>query len=137
MRTLDFSAEKSKKAELLAADLVNNIRRKMQGASSVEAFIAHYDLSTPEGVMLMNIAEALLRIPDKQTRDMLIRDKLTRANWQEHLGKSQSGFVNLVTRGLALGSKVLKGRTAWSESLQRYGEPLIRKAVRQAVKIMA
>ncbi len=137
LRTLDFSAEKSKKAELLAADLVNNIRRKMQAASSVEAFIAHYDLSTPEGVMLMNIAEALLRIPDKQTRDLLIRDKLTRADWQEHLGKSQSGFVNLVTRGLALSTKVLKGRTAWSESLQRYGEPLIRKAVRQAVKIMA
>jgi RHH-type transcriptional regulator, proline utilization regulon repressor / proline dehydrogenase / delta 1-pyrroline-5-carboxylate dehydrogenase len=137
LRTLNFPPEKAKKAELLAADLVNNVRQKMLGASGVEALIAHYDLSTPEGVMLMSIAEALLRIPDKQTRDLLIRDKLTRANWQEHLGKSRSGFVNLVTRGLALGSKVLKGQSAWGESLQRYGEPVIRKAVRQAVKIMA
>jgi RHH-type transcriptional regulator, proline utilization regulon repressor / proline dehydrogenase / delta 1-pyrroline-5-carboxylate dehydrogenase len=136
LRTLDFPPAKAQKASALAADFVKTIRQKLHDSSGVEALITHYDLSTAEGVTLMTIAEALLRIPDSATRDLLIRDKLANADWQAHVGKSRSFFVNLVTRGLALTSQVLTGKNGWREALRRYGSPSIRKAVRRAVKVM-
>lgn len=143
LRMLDFSPEKDRKITALATELVVAVREKTHQASGVEALITHYDLSTPEGIMLMCIAETLLRIPDAETEDLLIRDKLTGARWEEHLGKSQSTFVNVATWGLALTGKILDGRThagqfnnIWRQLLQRCGEPIIRQAVHQAVKIM-
>ena len=127
----------------MATDLVTAVRAKNHEASGVEALIMHYDLSTTEGIMLMCIAETLLRIPDAETEDLLIRDKLTSAHWEEHLGKSQSTFVNMTTWGFALTGKILDGKThqgqfkkIWHHLLQRCGEPIIRQAVHQAVKIM-
>ena len=85
-------------------------RRGQGGEASkkgVEALMVHYDLSTQEGIMLMCLAEALLRIPDKETENLLIRDKLTSATWQGHLGQAESSFVNMATWGLALTGKIL------------------------------
>ncbi len=143
LQTLNLTPEKEQTITALAADLVHAVRRKNYEASGVEALIMHYDLSTTEGIMLMCIAETLLRIPDSETEDLLIRDKLTSAHWEEHLGKSQSTFVNITTWGLALTGKILDGKShagqfkkTWHNLLQRWGEPVIRKAVHQAVKIM-
>ena len=74
----------------VAADLVSRVRRRAKDQSVVESFMRQYDLSSEEGVLLMCVAEALLRIPDKATADKLIRDKLGDANWKKHLGQSES-----------------------------------------------
>ena len=90
-----------------ATELVARVRAKAQDASAVEAFMRQYDLSSEEGVLLMCVAEALLRIPDKDTADKLISDKLGEANWESHLGKSDSLFVNAGTWGLMLTGKFI------------------------------
>ncbi|MBS0351275.1 MAG: bifunctional proline dehydrogenase/L-glutamate gamma-semialdehyde dehydrogenase PutA [Proteobacteria bacterium] len=143
LQCLDFSPEKLRAITDLATELVLAVRKHTYEASGVEALITHYDLSTPEGILLMCIAETLLRIPDAETEELLIRDKLTSARWQEHIGKSQSTFVNITTWGLALSGKILDGKQyatqfqkIWHGLLQKWGEPVIRKAVHQAVKIM-
>lgn len=143
LQILQFTPETEQRITVLATELVKAVRQKAYQASGVEALITYYDLSTTEGIMLMCIAEALLRIPDAETEDLLIRDKLTGARWEAHLGKSQSAFVNVTTWGLALTGKILDGRAhtnqfsqMWRQLLHRCGEPLIRQAVHQAVKIM-
>ena len=127
-----------------ATELVARVRAKAQDASAVEAFMRQYDLSSEEGVLLMCVAEALLRIPDKDTADKLISDKLGEANWEAHLGKSDSLFVNAGTWGLMLTGKLvsLADETqrnftgAFKRLVGRAGEPVIRLAVRQAMRIM-
>jgi RHH-type proline utilization regulon transcriptional repressor/proline dehydrogenase/delta 1-pyrroline-5-carboxylate dehydrogenase len=79
---------------------VEGVREHQQGNAGVESFLHQYDLSTQEGVLLMCIAEALLRIPDAETADLLIRDKLSRGDWERHLGASDSLLVNASTWGL-------------------------------------
>ena len=76
----------------LATELVNKIRQGEQGKSGMAGIMQHYDLGTDEGLVLMCVAEALLRIPDSATAKQLIEDRLTSANWQQHLGKSESSF---------------------------------------------
>jgi len=128
----------------LAADLVTRVRARAKDQSAVESFMRQYDLSSEEGVLLMCVAEALLRIPDKATADKLIRDKLGDANWKKHLGQSESLFVNASTWGLMLTGKLvnLAGdiRHDFTGALRRLvgraGEPAIRLAVRQAMRIM-
>ena len=133
LQVLKLTPEQEQKIAALAAELVQTVRNQSASASGVEALIAHYDLSTSEGITLMTIAEALLRIPDTATQDKLIRDKLTQANWRAHLGKSRSPMVNAATRGLAIASKVLADdHSVW----KRLGEPIIRRAVHQAVRMM-
>lgn len=141
---LAFSVQQEQQASELAAFFINNIRTKIKTASGVEQLIAYYDLSTQEGIMLMSMAEALLRIPDNETQDQLIHAKLNSADWRAHLGKSHSIFVNTVTRALSLSEKVLNLETSvsgfkkiWRQTAHRFGEPLVRKAVHQAVKMMA
>ena len=77
-----------------ARALVVAVRRERVGKGGLDAFLHEYALSSPEGVALMCIAEALLRIPDTETVDRLIRDKIAAADWQRHLGHSGSPFVN-------------------------------------------
>src|SRR3990172_2091578 len=77
-----------------AASLVEQIRKKTISQNGLEAFLQQYDLSTDEGVALMCLAESLLRIPDSKTIDDLIQDTLTNKTWHNHVGKSQSLFVN-------------------------------------------
>jgi len=96
------------RAQATARRLVEALRRKgVRGP--VEAMIHEYPLSSPEGVALMSLAEALLRIPDRATRDDLIRDKIGRGNWQAHLGASKSPFVNTVTLGLLTAGRLTSG----------------------------
>ncbi len=128
----------------LAAGLVTRVRARAKDQSAVESFMRQYDLSSEEGVLLMCVAEALLRIPDKTTADKLIRDKLGDADWKKHLGQSESLFVNASTWGLMLTGRLVnlaeETRHDFAGALKRLvaraGEPAIRLAVRQAMRIM-
>jgi RHH-type transcriptional regulator, proline utilization regulon repressor / proline dehydrogenase / delta 1-pyrroline-5-carboxylate dehydrogenase len=106
----------------------------------MEAFLAEYGLSTEEGVGLMCLAEALLRVPDAETIDELIADKIEPSNWGAHLGHSSSSLVNAATWGLMLTGRVLDDRPGPAASLRglirRMGEPVVRTAVGQAMKLM-
>ena len=111
----------------------------------MEAFLAEYGLSSDEGVALMCLAEALLRIPDARTIDALIEDKIAGSDWSEHLGQSGSLLVNSSTLGLLLAGQVLSARTnsgadAVADTLQglarRMGTPAIRAAVSTVIKQM-
>jgi RHH-type proline utilization regulon transcriptional repressor/proline dehydrogenase/delta 1-pyrroline-5-carboxylate dehydrogenase len=127
-----------------ATSLVEAVRehRKKQGA--LEAFMQQYDLSSEEGVVLMCLAEALLRIPDAETAEKLIADKLLSADWEAHLGRSSSVLVNASTWGLMLTGKLVElgnrtqrdFRTALGRLVNRSGEPVVRTAIRQAMRIM-
>ncbi len=127
-----------------ALRLVERTRGKAEDQGAIEAFMRQYDLSSEEGVLLMCVAEALLRIPDRDTADRLIRDKLGEADWKKHLGSSDSLFVNASTWGLMLTGKMvgLSDETrrnfvgAMRRLVGRAGEPVIRLAVRQAMRIM-
>ena len=127
-----------------ATDLVRRVRTRALEQGAVEAFMQQYDLASEEGVLLMSVAEALLRIPDQDTTDALIRDKLGEADWKRHMGQSESVLVNASTWGLMLTGRVvdLADETkrdvhgAFKRVLGRVGEPVIRLAVRQAMRIM-
>ena len=108
----------------------------------MQGLLQEFALSSHEGVALMCLAEALLRIPDKATRDALIRDKISSGQWEPHLGKSPSLFVNAATWGLLLTGKLVSTHSEGhlSASLGRLigkgGEPLIRKGVDMAMRMM-
>ena len=127
-----------------AEQLVLRVRAKAEDQGAIEAFMHQYDLSSEEGVLLMCVAEALLRIPDQATADKLIRDKLGEADWETHLGQSDSVLVNASTWGLMLTGRLVNvapdTRRSFGEALRRLvgraGEPVIRLAVRQAMRIM-
>ncbi|HTA66473.1 MAG TPA: bifunctional proline dehydrogenase/L-glutamate gamma-semialdehyde dehydrogenase PutA [Xanthomonadaceae bacterium] len=139
-----FTPQDSSIIERTAAGLVERVRTRAEHQGVIEAFMRQYDLSSEEGVLLMCVAEALLRIPDQMTADRLIRDKLGDANWESHLGKSESLLVNASSWGLMLTGRMvgLAGETrgnaigALRRLVGRAGEPVIRLAVRQAMKIM-
>ena len=124
---------------------VEAVRTERQSQGGIESFLQQYDLSTPEGVLLMCVAEALLRIPDAATADALIRDKLSRGDWDRHLGASDSLLVNASTWGLMLTGKLTRierddardPRAWYARFVARAGEPVVRVAVRQAMKLMA
>ena len=123
-----------------ATHLIDKIRARSK-PGLMEVFLAEYGLSTDEGVALMCLAEALLRVPDKKTIDALIDDKITPAEWAEHLGQSSSTLVNASSLGLLISSKVLAGKNAQvAKTLRtlvtRLGEPVIRAAVIQAIRQM-
>ncbi|MDR7068493.1 RHH-type proline utilization regulon transcriptional repressor/proline dehydrogenase/delta 1-pyrroline-5-carboxylate dehydrogenase [Pseudoxanthomonas japonensis] len=131
-------------AQKLAVDLVKRVRARAQDQGAIEAFMRQYDLGSEEGVLLMCVAEALLRIPDQETADKLIRDKLGDADWERHLGQSDSVLVNASTWGLMLTGKLVNLNDltradvpgAFKRLVGRVGEPVIRLAVRQAMRIM-
>ena len=128
-------------ATALARRLVERLRAKGHGGG-VEGLIHEYALSSQEGVALMCLAEALLRIPDDETRDALIRDKIGGGDWQAHLGHSRSLFVNAATWGLLLTGKLTSTHserglsTALTRLVAKGGEPLIRHGVRMAMRLM-
>jgi RHH-type proline utilization regulon transcriptional repressor/proline dehydrogenase/delta 1-pyrroline-5-carboxylate dehydrogenase len=132
------------KVQATAVQLVQAVRKAKANEGGLEAFLQQYDLSSEEGVLLMCIAEALLRIPDADTADRLIADKLTSARWQDHLGTSESLFVNASTWGLMLTGRLLKLDETTRDNpmhlvgklANRAGEPVVRTAMRQAMKIM-
>src|SRR5947199_447507 len=122
---------------------VDAVRGERQ-QGGIESFLQQYDLSTPEGVLLMCVAEALLRIPDAATADALIRDKLSRGDWDRYLGESDSLLVNASTWGLMLTGRLTRIEPAdardpgaWYQRIAaRAGEPVVRVAVRQAMRVM-
>ncbi|WP_426267254.1 bifunctional proline dehydrogenase/L-glutamate gamma-semialdehyde dehydrogenase PutA [Sphingomonas sp. LHG3443-2] len=132
----------AREADAIARNLVGHVRGAKP--AGLDAFLHAYDLGSEEGVALMCLAEALLRIPDARTADELIRDKLSGPDWKEKLGDSHSPFVNAATFSLLLTGKVLDAghdnRGTWSAALGRavgrLGEPVIRTAVGQAMKIL-
>src|SRR5213078_4759832 len=83
-----------------ALELVRRARAAPRRQGVVEGFLQEFSLSTPEGLALMCLAEALLRTPDEETRDKLIAEKIASADWASHLGRSESLFVNASTWGL-------------------------------------
>lgn len=135
--------ERHRTAEL-ARKLVLQVRDDSAGHGGVDAFLHEYGLSTDEGVVLMCLAEALLRVPDAATADQLIRDKLAAADWQSHLGHSDSLLVNAATWALLLTGRMVApaGFTALSAQRMvtalagRIGEPLVRRAVTRAMRIL-
>ncbi|TNJ35887.1 bifunctional proline dehydrogenase/L-glutamate gamma-semialdehyde dehydrogenase PutA [Arenimonas terrae] len=132
------------RVQAAAVALVQRTRVRAADPGMVEAFMRQYDLSSEEGVLLMCVAEALLRIPDRGTADKLIRDKLGDADWDRHMGQSSSVLVNASTWGLMLTGRMvnLADETrrnaigAFRRLVGRAGEPAIRLAVRQAMRIM-
>jgi RHH-type proline utilization regulon transcriptional repressor/proline dehydrogenase/delta 1-pyrroline-5-carboxylate dehydrogenase len=128
-------------ATALARRLVERMRSKSHGGG-VEGLIHEYSLASEEGVALMCLAEALLRIPDDETRDALIRDKIGGGDWQAHLGKSPSLFVNAATWGLLITGKLTATHSerglsaALGRLVARGGEPLIRAGVNMTMRLM-
>ena len=132
-------------AQALALRIAGTLRQRKSSAGRagiVQGLLQEFALSSHEGVALMCLAEALLRIPDKATRDALIRDKISNGQWEQHLGKSPSLFVNAATWGLLLTGKLVSTHNegSLSASLGRLtakgGEPLIRKGVDMAMRMM-
>jgi RHH-type transcriptional regulator, proline utilization regulon repressor / proline dehydrogenase / delta 1-pyrroline-5-carboxylate dehydrogenase len=136
-----LSASEAQATETLARDLVQRVRAQRR-RGGLDAFLQEYALSTEEGVVLMCLAEALLRVPDAETQDRLIKDKIGSANWDKHMGQSSSLFVNASTFALMLTGHVVKldGGSDWSavfgRLVQRSGEPVIRQAMLTAMRIM-
>ncbi|HEV2300583.1 MAG TPA: bifunctional proline dehydrogenase/L-glutamate gamma-semialdehyde dehydrogenase PutA [Stellaceae bacterium] len=140
----DMPIEAKERIAEHAGRLVAAVRRGRQGKGGIDAFLSEYALSTQEGVALLCLAEALLRIPDAETVDALIRDKIGGANWQRHLGHSESLFVNASTWALMLTGQLLREDTAatdWRAPLRRLaarsGEPVLRQAVMAAMRILS
>jgi RHH-type proline utilization regulon transcriptional repressor/proline dehydrogenase/delta 1-pyrroline-5-carboxylate dehydrogenase len=129
-------------ATAMARTLIKGVRA--QKPSGIDAFLHTYDLGSDEGIAMMCLAEALLRIPDAHTADELIADKLAGPDWSEKVGASGSSFVNATTFSLLLTGKVLEGAADQSDNWKavlgravgRLGEPVVRTAVREAMKIL-
>ena len=134
-----FSAPERQAISEKAATLIKKVRASSR-PSIMENFLAEYGLTTKEGVALMCLAEALLRVPDAQTIDELIEDKISHGNWGIHLGHSESSLVNASTWALLLTGKIVapadeKGLKITLQGLvKRMGEPLVRTAVAQAMR---
>ena len=129
-------------ATATARTLVKGVRAHKP--TGIDAFLHAYDLGSDEGIAMMCLAEALLRIPDAHTADELIADKLSGPDWSEQLGRSDSAFVNAATFSLLLTGKVLEGaqdrsnnwKAVLGRAVGRLGEPVVRTAVREAMKIL-
>ncbi len=144
LESFHLEDEQLSRIEDLARSLVVKVRQNSGAKGGIEALLQEYDLSSQEGVMLMCLAEALLRIPDVETADRLIRDKLSQAEWDAHLGKSSSFFVNASTWGLLLTGHIVQlapemihqSSSFFSRLVSKSGEPVIRLAIKRAMKII-
>ncbi|HYN37939.1 MAG TPA: bifunctional proline dehydrogenase/L-glutamate gamma-semialdehyde dehydrogenase PutA, partial [Rhodospirillales bacterium] len=140
---LDLPEDARARIDARARRLVEAVRARRLG-EGLDAFLHAYGLSTQEGVLLMCIAEALLRIPDESTRERLIRDKLSAADWEKHLGRSASVLVNASTWALMLTGRLVRLHDTAGQSpgavmrrlIARLGEPVVREAVNQAMRIL-
>ncbi len=141
---LELTGGARHRAVAVAVKLVEGARARRDERAFLDAFLQEFGLSNQEGIALMCIAEALLRIPDDVTADRLIAEKLASGDWSAHAGQSESLFVNASTWGLMLTGGILDLDTSiktdaagWMRKLTRKaGEPLVRLAVRRAMKII-
>ncbi|WP_323086203.1 trifunctional transcriptional regulator/proline dehydrogenase/L-glutamate gamma-semialdehyde dehydrogenase [Providencia alcalifaciens] len=145
LQQAELPPEQADAAHKLAYSIAEKLRNQKNGVGRsglVQGLLQEFSLSSQEGVALMCLAEALLRIPDKATRDALIRDKISTGNWQSHVGQSSSMFVNAATWGLLFTGKLVSthNEAKLSSSLNRIisksGEPLVRKGVDMAMRLM-
>ncbi len=128
-----------------AYQLIKRVRADKKAIHMIDALLLEYSLDSKEGVLLMCLAEALMRIPDADTADALIKDKLSVADWKSHLKNSDSIFVNASTWGLLLTGKVVNldnkkesnSSNVINSFVQKMSEPIIRQAMNKAMKIMA
>ena len=139
-----FSEDERRRTQDIARRLVHAARTNTGQHAGIDAFMHEYGLATDEGVILMCLAEALLRIPDTETANQFIADKISGGAWEKHLGASDNLFVNASTWGLMLTGRIVKLKEAKGSNpfhalkrlVARSGEPTIRVAVRQAVKVL-
>ncbi len=138
-----FNDEESDRIHDRAYRLVETIRGKGRAKSGLDAFLQQYQLSTDEGIALMCVAEALLRIPDTTTRDKLIEDKLSTGNWVQYAGQSPSLFVNAATWGLIATGKFMTWsskdahlNTALKGFVSRTGHSMVRTVITYAMRVL-
>ena len=139
-----FTPDERVRAGDVARSIVSQARGVSGKLAGIDAFMKEYGLSSDEGVILMCLAESLLRIPDAETADQLIAEKISDGKWDKHRGHSDSLWVNASTWGLMLTGRVVRYRdarsnnpvTALKRMVARSGEPVIRQAVRQAVRLL-
>jgi RHH-type proline utilization regulon transcriptional repressor/proline dehydrogenase/delta 1-pyrroline-5-carboxylate dehydrogenase len=135
-------AEASNTLAMSIAEKLRNQKNAGGRQGLVQGLLQEFSLSSQEGVALMCLAEALLRIPDKATRDALIRDKISNGNWGQHLGNSPSMFVNAASWGLLITGKLVATHneaglmTSLNRIIGKGGEPLIRKGVDMSMRLM-
>lgn len=144
--TIQLSEIEKAQTTATATELVHNVRANRRRFGGLDSFLNEYGLTTSEGIALMCLAEALLRIPDRETADLLIKDKIGSADWDEHVGKGSDLFVNASTWALMLTGKVIgqakedQNKITASNVLQKLvkkaGEPVVRQAMLHAMKIL-
>lgn len=138
---LAWTPAQEQQAHQLAAQYVTAVRHNPAEKNSIEALMSHYDLSTDEGILLMCLAEALLRVPDKATVKLLIEDKLTSADWEARIATNESRWLQLMSKGLVISGKILqptasndgKLKNIWQHLIKRVSEPVIRRVVYQVM----
>jgi RHH-type proline utilization regulon transcriptional repressor/proline dehydrogenase/delta 1-pyrroline-5-carboxylate dehydrogenase len=143
-KAVAFTPDELRRIDSLARQLVSAVRAGRRQQGGIDAFMQEYSLSSEEGVVLMCLAEALLRIPDAGTADRLIADKIGGKDWEGHLGQSESLFVNASAWGLMLTGRFVElGRGARADVgsylkrlVSRSGEPFIRNAMKHAMRVM-
>ena len=135
--------EQLEAAQQTARQLIEGVRKKKVKAISVENFLQTYDLSSEEGLALMCLAEALLRIPDEQTQIKLIQDKISSVDWGDNIGKVDSFAMNIATLGLATTDMMLRwglDKSGFIGALGSIGrkmtQPVIRQSINQAMKML-
>lgn len=139
-----YTDDERRRTAEIARRIVQDARADQAQHGGIDAFMREYGLSSEEGIILMCLAEALLRIPDAETADAFIAEKIAHGNWDRHRGHSDSLFVNASTWGLMLTGRLVKLKDSQSANaidalkrlVARSGEPLIRQAIRQAVKLL-
>ncbi|HEX7035253.1 MAG TPA: bifunctional proline dehydrogenase/L-glutamate gamma-semialdehyde dehydrogenase PutA [Pseudomonadales bacterium] len=133
-------AEAEARIDAYARELVLHLRRQRRKVGNIDALMQEYDLSSEEGVTLMCLAEALLRIPDTRTQDEFIEERLGAGDWHSHLGASDTFFVNASTFSLMVAGRLVspsdEPQDAVTRLLRRLGEPVIRQAVRRAMRVL-
>jgi RHH-type proline utilization regulon transcriptional repressor/proline dehydrogenase/delta 1-pyrroline-5-carboxylate dehydrogenase len=140
----ELPPERWARVEAEARRLVGGVRAARKREGGLDAFLHEYRLDTAEGVILLCLAEALLRSPDADTQDRFIRDKMADADWRKHLGASDSMFVNASTWAMMLTGRILRWEKLAAGGVEgvlaklvaRSGEPVIRQAVREAIRIL-
>src|SRR3954454_15082814 len=138
LRDAALDSESRGRVESRALAMLADLR-SAQSSGWVNQFLQEYRLNTSEGIALLSLAEAFLRVPDPETADQLIADKLGNADWRAHKGKSHSTLVNSATWGLVIG-RALVSETEQASALKRLfarvGEPFVRQAVGAAMRLM-
>ncbi|MDQ3140334.1 MAG: bifunctional proline dehydrogenase/L-glutamate gamma-semialdehyde dehydrogenase, partial [Pseudomonadota bacterium] len=133
-----LTPESRRRVERRALGMLDDLRAA-QASGWVNQFLQEYRLNTSEGIALLSLAEAFLRVPDPETADQLIADKLGNADWKAHKGKSHSALVNSATWGLVIG-RALVSESAQASALKkliaRAGEPFVRQGVGAAMRMM-